>query len=38
MADRGKGIAPPLNTTQSEMDEELAIFEDSITLADKEVK
>jgi 4-aminobutyrate aminotransferase len=31
-------IAPPLSMTQSEMDEGLAIFEEAITLAEKETK
>jgi 4-aminobutyrate aminotransferase-like enzyme len=31
-------IAPPLSTTQSEMDEGLAIFEEAITLAERELK
>jgi 4-aminobutyrate aminotransferase len=31
-------IAPPLSTTKSEMDEGLAIFEEAITLAEKELK
>ncbi len=31
-------IAPPLSMTQSEMDEGLAIFEEAVTLAEKETK
>jgi 4-aminobutyrate aminotransferase len=31
-------IAPPLSTSRSEMDEGLAIFEEAVTLAEKEVK